>query len=107
MGRIKKTVPVACTLSQADLGDQAASWHAVLRGSILGLEELSDGFALSVAHSPATAQELRRLASLEGECCGWMRIAVGDGDPISLSIRTENPDGKEIIKLLLPANDSA
>jgi hypothetical protein len=65
------TVPVACTLTPADLAAQRARWEQHVAEAMTERAETADGLRLTFRREPGTAEELRRLAAMENECCSW------------------------------------
>ncbi len=91
-----------CSLNEADFGGREAEWHSALRHSVRTCRELDDGFELWISGGVGTFSELQRLAALEDRCCGWMKIALEDGERISLRMTSTAPGGKDVIALLIP-----
>jgi hypothetical protein len=65
------TVPVACTLTPADLAAQRVRWERLAARAMTGRAETADGLRLTFRPEPGAAGELRRLAAVENECCSW------------------------------------
>jgi hypothetical protein len=62
-------VPIACTLTSADLAAQARRWSRLIAGSLTGRTEIADG--LRLLFRAGAADELRALVAVEAECCPW------------------------------------
>jgi hypothetical protein len=65
------TVPVACTLTPADLATQAGRWERLLALAMTERAETADGLRLFFRRDPGAEEELRRLVAVESECCRW------------------------------------
>jgi hypothetical protein len=61
--------PIACTLTPADLADQARRWTRLIVRSLIARTETADGLRLSFRAE--AADELRALAAVEAGCCPW------------------------------------
>jgi hypothetical protein len=62
-------VPIACTLTSADLAAQARRWKRLTAGALTGRAEIADGLRLTFRAE--AADELRALVAVEAECCPW------------------------------------
>jgi len=67
-------VPIACTLTPADLADQHRRWQQLMARALTGRTETPDGLRLSFR--PEARDELRALAAVEAECCAWAAWTV-------------------------------
>jgi hypothetical protein len=65
------TVPVACTLTPADLAAQADRWQQLMARAMTQRAETADGLRMSFRREPGTEEDLRRLVAVESECCAW------------------------------------
>jgi len=65
------TVPVACTLTPADLSAQADRWQRLMARAMTERAETADGLRIFFRSGPGTEDELRRLVAVESECCAW------------------------------------
>jgi MerR family transcriptional regulator, copper efflux regulator len=66
---MSEPVPIACTLTSADLAAQARRWERLIAGALTGRAEIADGLRLSFR--AGAADELRALVAVEAECCPW------------------------------------
>jgi hypothetical protein len=64
-------VPVACSLTPADLTAQAGCWQRLAAQSMTERTETADGIRLWFRPGPGAEEELRALAAVETECCPW------------------------------------
>ena len=67
-------VPIACTLTSADLATQARRWQRLMARALTGRAETADGLRLTFR--PEAEDELRALAAVEAECCAWAAWTV-------------------------------
>jgi hypothetical protein len=81
-------IPIACSLSAADVVKRQRLWRELLDTSLLGRESIPGGLRLTVR--PGAGPQLHALIDLERDCCPWIRFtvngnsatmtAVGDGE---------------------------
>src|SRR5215469_13010291 len=87
-------VPVACTLSSADLAAQCSRWEQLAARALTGRAETADGLRLCFGREPGTEEELRALAAMENECCPWAAWTVrADAGQIVLDVRSASAEG--------------
>jgi hypothetical protein len=72
------SVPVACTLTPADLAVQGRRWQRLLAQALTARAETADG--LRLRFRPEAEAELRALAGVEAGCCAWATWTVEAGD---------------------------
>ena len=60
--------PIACTLTQDELGTQQTRWRALPFAS---REETEDGIRLSFHDDDGVREELDALVAIERRCCAW------------------------------------
>jgi hypothetical protein len=65
------TVPVACTLTSADLAAQADRWERLIARAMTECTQTADGLRMSFRPEPGVEDELRRLVAVENDCCSW------------------------------------
>ena len=69
-----ENIPVACTLTAADLATQRRRWEQLMARALTGRAETADGLRLSFR--PEAEDELRALVAVETECCAWAAWTV-------------------------------
>lgn len=74
------TVPVACTLTSADLAAQRGRWERLADRAMAERTETADGLRLVFRPEPGAEDELRALVAVENECCSWAGWAVEADD---------------------------
>ena len=79
----KMSLPVACSLTEAELQERRTSVLQKLRPSVVEVKELSEGYAYHFPADDALIAELAQLVSLERRCCPFLRFSItvepGDG----------------------------
>ena len=76
-----------CTLGAEGLPARMAEWGALLGASLTSRELTQNGFMLHLAAGDGVAEELRRLAGLEEECCASLEFRVHDtGDAVTMEV---------------------
>ncbi|HEV3037669.1 MAG TPA: hypothetical protein VHA33_07790 [Candidatus Angelobacter sp.] len=93
-------IPIACSLSDAELRKREASLLAQFKSSVIATEELPDGFAF---HIPAEGKWIIAVAELiaaERECCRFLTFELTvepNLGPVILRI-TGPPDAKAFVQ---------
>jgi hypothetical protein len=79
----KMSLPVACSLTEAELQERRHSVLQKLRHSVIEVKELSEGYAYRFPPDDVLIAELAQLVSLERRCCPFLRFGItvepGDG----------------------------
>jgi hypothetical protein len=84
-------IPIACSLSAADLVERQRLWRELLDTSLLARESIPGGLRLTVR--PGAGPQLHALIDLERDCCPWIRFAV-NGESVTM---TAVGDGEEAL----------
>ena len=94
----RRRIPIACTLSPADMTSQAAEW-AELRERAQRITRVSNGVEMTF---PAElADTVEDLAAREATCCAFLTITTTRGsDEIGVWITSADPDGRPVAELL-------
>ena len=98
---MSEPVPVACTLTPADLAGQARRWQRLMRRALTGRAETPDGLRLSFR--PDAEDELRALIAVEAQCCAWADWTVEPAaGTVVLGIRSmaQGPEGIRALRLM-------
>ena len=85
--------PVACALTPADLAAQATRWRQLAAQAMTERTETGYGLRLTFRTQPSVADELRRLAAVENQCCPWATWTVETGRPADRARRPLDGDG--------------
>lgn len=70
------SAPTACTLTSANLAEQAGRWQRLAARAMTGRDQTADGLRIRFRAGPGVEQELRDLVAVENECCGWATWVV-------------------------------
>jgi hypothetical protein len=82
-------VPVACTLSLADLAAQAGRWQRLADRAMTSRAETDHGLRVTFRAEPGVGDELRALAAVENECCPWAAWTVqAEAGQLVLEVRS-------------------
>jgi hypothetical protein len=83
------TVPIACTLTSADLAAQSDRWKQLATRAMTERAETARGLRIFFRSEPGAEEELRALVAVENECCPWAdwMVEVTNGQ-IVLNIRS-------------------
>ena len=82
------TAPVACSLTQAGLAEQAGRWVRLAARAMTRREQTGHGIRVSFHPEPGTEEELRALVDVETRCCPWATWAVhADASQLVLDVR--------------------
>ena len=81
--------PVACSLSQAGLAEQAGRWDRLAARAMTGREQTGHGIRVTFRPGPGIEEELRALVDVESRCCPWAVWTVhADGARLVLDVRS-------------------
>jgi hypothetical protein len=69
-------LPVACSLTSADVTVQAARWQRLATRALIGRKEVPDGLRMFFLLEAGVSDELRSLVAVERECCRWASWTV-------------------------------
>lgn len=92
-------IPVACTLSDAEMRERERTVLAVFAAHVLGLEERPDGCVLTIASSDEALAAASELIAVERRCCPFLTFALTaepGGGPVHLSL-TGPPGTREFL----------
>lgn len=65
------SAPIACTLTSANLAEQAGRWQRLAARAMTARDQTADGLRIRFRAGPGVEQELRELVAVENECCAW------------------------------------
>ena len=89
---------VACTLESTDFEARLSRWKRLYADAGTGRIETDDGVRVSFRRDAGVERELRALAELERECCGWAAWAVETvADELVLAVRSSG-EGIRVIR---------
>jgi hypothetical protein len=88
------SLPIACSLTSAELQERRLSVLEKLRGAVLKVKELADGFAYTFTSEGNRFKELADMIDLERQCCPFLQfrvtVAAGHG---RLTLEITGPEG--------------
>jgi hypothetical protein len=96
-------LPIACSLTSAQLREREAALLAQFGAAIIKIEELQNGYAF---HIPGDSERIRQVAELivaERECCPFLVFEVSALPNMGpVTVRVSGPPGtKEFLSSLL------
>jgi hypothetical protein len=68
--------PIACSLTSANLAEQAGRWKRLAARAMTGRDQTADGLRISFRAGPGVERQLRELTAVETRCCGWATWTV-------------------------------
>jgi hypothetical protein len=69
-------IPVACTLSDAQMRERERTVLAAFGAHVFGVEERSDGYDVQMAASEEAMTAAAALIAVERRCCPFLRFAL-------------------------------
>jgi hypothetical protein len=73
-------LPIACTLSAAELEERKSTILNSVRSAVLGRTPVPQGYRYEFSNCGATSQEIRRLVELERQCCQFLSFNVTENE---------------------------
>jgi len=96
-------LPIACTLTTAELHERRAGILEKFQHSIVDAKELDNGYAYSLSSAEASLSDLGTMIELERQCCPFLRFKLTvepAGGPVWLELT--GPAGtKEFLAALI------
>jgi hypothetical protein len=95
MGKVRRLLPIACTLVGEAANNRWVEWQELLSG---GSAHKTDGqLTLAFRRSLVSADRLRSLVAAERQCCGFVDWDLEErGTELLITVRGE-PDGLRAI----------
>lgn len=99
-------VPIVCELTDWDLQKRREKYLDRAAASLLGSEELSDGFRYRFSLRDLTLQDFAEIIDLERKCCPFLKFAlVVEAGEEYISLDLTGPEGtKEAVRSLFSWN---
>jgi hypothetical protein len=96
-------LPIACSLTSADLREREATLLAQFRAAIVRTEELQDGYAFRIPGDGDSFRQVAELIVAERECCPFLVFEVSALPNMGpVTVRVNGPAGtKEFLGNLL------
>jgi hypothetical protein len=94
--------PVACCLSDAELGQREATLLAQFKDALISTEELPDGYAFRISGEKRWLAVVADLIIAERECCPFFTFQLTVEPKMGeLTLRMTGPDGtKEFLRFI-------
>lgn len=96
-------LPVACTLSDAELRKREATLLAEIKSAVIATEELNNGYAFRIPGDKKWLAVVMELMLAERECCPFLRFeltAESNMGPLMLRM-TGSAGTKDFLKSIL------
>jgi hypothetical protein len=87
-------LPIACSLSGADLRDRLAEMKEAGRAGLIHVETAGGAAVLRFRASEGMSDRLDRIVAAESECCAFLDLSVEESDE-ALELRIAGPEGSE------------
>ena len=98
-----QNLPVACSLSSAELRQREATLLGQFRSAVTAIDELPDGFAFRLSGDRKSIAVAAEVIAAERECCPFLTFALTvhpNAGPVL--VRVTGPVGtKEFLKTVL------
>jgi hypothetical protein len=89
-----ESLPIACSLSSAELPRRLAEIRALGRASLTSVQRGDAGAVLRF--EPAARADLERIVAAESSCCAFLTLVIED-EPSAIALTVEAPPGGEPI----------
>ena len=91
---------IACSLTAAEMPDRRRRWLALTDRALARRTATAEGVRLTFRAAPGVEEELRALAALERDCCGFAAFEVAAGaDRVTLDVKSSG-DGVMAVREL-------
>ena len=89
-------LPIACSLSAAEMPPRLAEMAAIGDTSLLDVERSERGAALRFRNHPGTRVRLAAIVAAEAECCAFLTMRMRD-EPKAITLVIDAPEGAEVV----------
>jgi hypothetical protein len=103
---VEREIPIACSLTDKQLQERRKTVLSKVRESLIGSDEIENGFNYRFMLSETLLSDLATLMNLERKCCPFLNfklILQSAGDIVSLELTGKNGT-KETLKTLFEWN---
>jgi hypothetical protein len=102
MNRDYDDIPLACSLSDPELRERAATLLSQFKSRVIAMEKLPGGYAFSIAGDKRSIVALAELIAAERECCRFLAFELtAEPNMGPVTIRVTGPSGaKELLKTI-------
>jgi hypothetical protein len=96
-------LPIACSLSAAELSARLAAMTDLGRSALVGVERSRSTAVLRFRSGGQTSERLAAIVAAEARCCRFLDMTVSEtGDALALTI-TAPPDAAPVLDELVAA----
>src|SRR4051794_39136396 len=87
LARMSNELPIACSLSSADLAERLAEMNSLGRSALLDVEQDATRAVLRFRAGDQTAERLSAIVEAEAHCCAFLDMSIdARGDALTLII---------------------
>ena len=91
---------IACSLTADELPERRRRWVALTDEALAGRAPIEGGVRLTFRAGPKVEREVRELAALERDCCGFATFeVVSSPEEVTLEV-TSSPEGVKAVREL-------
>jgi hypothetical protein len=90
-------IPVACTLSPAQMKGRGEEIRALGRAALLSVECAERRATLRFRPGPEVRERVGAIVAAEGECCAFLDFTVSSGEEDTTVVTIEAPEGGEAV----------
>ena len=91
-------VTISCSLEMSDIQSRQQEWEDLLRRTLVARQPIQGGISLRLNRSPGAEAQLKRLISLEQQCCAWIDWSVRSEDLIEVQATTSEEQGVRLLR---------
>jgi hypothetical protein len=91
-----ESLPIACSLTAAELPGRLAAMAAVGSGALTDVEVHALSARLRFAAGPGVRERLEEIVAAESECCAFLTLALAD-EPDANVLTIEAPADAELV----------
>ena len=88
-------IPIACTLSPAQMKGRGDDIRALGRAALVSVECGERHATLGFRPGPEVRERVEAIVAAEAECCAFLDFAVSVGDEDATMVTIEAPEGGE------------
>jgi hypothetical protein len=103
---MKTEIPIACSLTDKELGERRKNVLQKTARSLTSVEELENGFSYQFPAEDSVLQDLITVVNLERKCCAFLNfnlVVKADSEIVSLEL-TGDDGTKEALRQLFNWN---
>jgi hypothetical protein len=102
-------MPIACCLTSAELRERETTLLAQFRSTVIGTEELRDGYAFRVPGDGKSIAMIAKMIVAERECCPFLTFElVAQPNMGPVIVRVTGPAGaKDFLKTVWCKDDAS